>query len=300
MRIKEIQLHFQKIFSQRKLVGFLFVLPGLVFFVIFFFYPVINAIYISFTRWNLFTSKQFVGLGNFVELFQDSDFLQSFKVTGYFSLGTCLLLWITSLSLALLINSNLKFTKLFQIFYFVPSILSLTVVTIVWSYMYRRLGLINMFLKAVFDISSIPWLSSSKYALLSITIMMVWCWAGYYMIIFLAGLRGIPFTLYEAAKIDGANWWHTLIRITFPLLKPTFLFISIVSVMACLQAFAPFLLMTSGGPGSSTRVMTLKIYGDAFFRLRMGRAAAESMILFLIMFIFSLIQIRVFKSEVTY
>ncbi len=267
---------------------------------IFFFYPVINAIYISFTRWNLFTSKQFVGLGNFVELLQDPDFLQSFKVTGYFSLGTCLLLWITSLSLALLINSNLKFTKLFQIFYFVPSILSLTVVTIVWSYMYRRLGLINMFLKAVFDISSIPWLSSSKYALLSITIMMVWCWAGYYMIIFLAGLRGIPFTLYEAAKIDGANWWHTLIRITFPLLKPTFLFISIVSVMACLQAFAPFLLMTSGGPGSSTRVMTLKIYGDAFFRLRMGRAAAESMILFLIMFIFSLIQIRGFKSEVTY
>jgi len=300
LRIKEIQLLFQKIFSQRKLVGFLFVLPGLVFFMIFFFYPVINAIYISFTRWNLFTSKQFVGLGNFVELFQDPDFLQSFKVTGYFSLGTCLLLWITSLSLALLINSNLKFTKLFQIFYFVPSILSLTVVTIVWSYMYRRLGLINMFLKAVFDISSIPWLSSSKYALLSITIMMVWCWAGYYMIIFLAGLRGIPFTLYEAAKIDGANWWHTLIRITFPLLKPTFLFISIVSVMACLQAFAPFLLMTSGGPGSSTRVMTLKIYGDAFFRLRMGRAAAESMILFLIMFIFSLIQIRVFKSEVTY
>lgn len=300
MRIKEIQLLFQKIFSQRKLVGFLFVLPGLVFFMIFFFYPVINAIYISFTRWNLFTSKQFVGLGNFVELFQDPDFLQSFKVTGYFSLGTCLLLWITSLSLALLINSNLKFTKLFQIFYFVPSILSLTVVTIVWSYMYRRLGLINMFLKAVFDISSIPWLSSSKYALLSITIMMVWCWAGYYMIIFLAGLRGIPFTLYEAAKIDGANWWHTLIRITFPLLKPTFLFISIVSVMACLQAFAPFLLMTSGGPGSSTRVLTLKIYGDAFFRLRMGRAAAESMILFLIMFIFSLIQIRVFKSEVTY
>lgn len=300
MRIKEIQLLFQKIFSQRKLVGFLFVLPGLVFFMIFFFYPVINAIYISFTRWNLFTSKQFVGLGNFVELFQDPDFLQSFKVTGYFSLGTCLLLWITSLSLALLINSNLKFTKLFQIFYFLPSILSLTVVTIVWSYMYRRLGLINMFLKAVFDISSIPWLSSSKYALLSITIMMVWCWAGYYMIIFLAGLRGIPFTLYEAAKIDGANWWHTLIRITFPLLKPTFLFISIVSVMACLQAFAPFLLMTSGGPGSSTRVMTLKIYGDAFFRLRMGRAAAESMILFLIMFIFSLIQIRVFRSEVTY
>lgn len=300
MRIKKIQLLFQKIFSQRKLVGFLFVLPGLVFFMIFFFYPVVNAIYISFTRWNLFTSKQFVGLGNFVELFQDPDFLQSFKVTGYFSLGTCLLLWITSLSLALLINSNLKFTKLFQIFYFVPSILSLTVVTIVWSYMYRRLGLINMFLKAVFDISSIPWLSSSNYALLSIIIMMVWCWAGYYMIIFLAGLRGIPFTLYEAAKIDGANWWHTLIRITFPLLKPTFLFISIVSVMACLQAFAPFLLMTSGGPGSSTRVMTLKIYGDAFFRLRMGRAAAESMILFLIMFIFSLIQIRVFKSEVTY
>lgn len=300
MRIKETQLLFQKIFSQRKLVGFLFVLPGLVFFMIFFFYPVINAIYISFTRWNLFTPKQFVGLGNFVELFQDPDFLQSFKVTGYFSVGTCLLLWITSLSLALLINSNLKFTKLFQIFYFVPSILSLTVVTIVWSYMYRRLGLINMSLKAVFDISSIPWISSSNYALLSIIIMMVWCWTGYYMIIFLAGLRGIPFTLYEAAKIDGANWWHTLIRITFPLLKPTFLFISIVSVMACLQAFAPFLLMTSGGPGSSTRVMTLKIYGDAFFRLRMGRAAAESMILFLIMFIFSLIQIRVFKSEVTY
>ena len=300
MRTKELQLLFQNVFSQRKLVGFLFVLPGLIFFVVFFFYPVVNAIYVSFTKWNLFTPKQFVGLGNFVELFQDLDFLQCFKATAYFSLGTSLLLWITSLSLALLINSNLKFTKLFQTFYFIPSILSLTVVAIVWSYMYRRLGLINMFLKAVFNISSVPWLASSNYALLSIVIMMVWCWIGYYMIIFLAGLRGIPFTLYEAAKIDGANWWHTLLRITLPLLKPTFLFISIISVMACLQAFAPFLLMTSGGPGNSTKVITLKIYEDAFFRLRMGRAAAESMILFLIMLIFSLIQIRVFKSEVTY
>ena len=300
MQIKELQLLFQNAFSQKKLVGFLFVLPGLIFFVVFFFYPVVNAIYISFTKWNLFTPKQFVGLGNFGELFQDSDFLQSFKVTGYFSLGTCLLLWITSLSLALLINSNLKLTKLFQTFYFIPSVLSLTVVAIVWSYMYRRLGLINMFLKAVFNISSVPWLASSNYALLSIVIMMVWCWIGYYMIIFLAGLRAIPFTLYEVAKIDGANWWQTLIRITLPLLKPTFLFISIISVMACLQAFAPFLLMTSGGPGSSTKVITLKIYEDAFFRLRMGRAAAESMILFLIMLVFSLIQIRVFKSEVTY
>ena len=300
MRIKKLQLFFKSAFSKRKLWGFLFVLPGLIFFLLFFFYPIVNAIYISFTRWNIFGPKQFLGLGNFMELFHDPDFWNSFKVTSFFTLGTCIFLWITSLTLALLINSNLKFTNLSKIFYFIPSILSITVVSLVWSYMYRRLGLINMFLKSIFNISSIPWLASSKYALLSMVIMIIWHLGGYYMIIFLAGMQGIPITLYEAAKIDGANWWHELIKITLPLLKPTFLFISVISIISCMQAFAPFFVMTGGGPGNSTRALTLKIYEDAFLRLHMGRAAAQAMILFTIIFILSLIQTKIFKSEITY
>ena len=300
MEKKPVRILLRSVFSQRKLVGFLFVLPGLTFFFIFFFYPVLNAIIISFTRWDLFSPKQFVGLGNFIELFRDPDFGQALKVSCLFALGVCLSLWFVSLFLALLINNELRMVNLFKTVYFIPSILSLTVVAIIWAYMYRRLGMINMLLKALFNTSSIPWLSSSRYALLSIVIMMLWSWAGYYMIIFLSGLQAIPIDLYEVAKIDGANWWQRLRKITLPLLKPTFLFVSIISVIASLQAFAPFLLMTSGGPGNSTKVITLKIYEDAFFRLHMGRAAAQSMVLFVIMTIFSLVEFRLFRSEVTY
>jgi ABC-type sugar transport system permease subunit len=300
MLTRPVHIPLHSAFSKRKVVGFLFVLPGLTFFLVFFFYPILNAIVISFTKWDLFSPKQFVGLGNFAELFENPDFWQALRVSCFFALGVCLSLWLVSLLLALLVNSELRLLNLFKTIYFIPSILSLTVVAIVWAYMYRRLGMINMVLKAVFSVASIPWLSSSRYALLSIVIVMVWSWAGYYMIIFLAGLQAIPVDLYEVAKIDGANSWQRLVRITLPLLKPTFLFVCIMSVIASLQAFAPFLLMTSGGPGSSTKVITLKIYEDAFFRLHMGRAAAQSMVLFAIMTVFSVVQFRLFRSEASY
>jgi len=290
----------QRTFVRRKLVGFLFALPALTFFIVFFAYPVINGIYISLTKWSVFTPKQFIGVRNFVNLSHDPEFLQSLKITICFVVGTCLIIWIVPLILALLINTNLRFTKFFQTLYFIPSVLSLTVIAIVWTYMYRRLGLINGLLKFLLDISPVPWLESSKYALLSIIIVVGWSAIGYYMIIYLAGLRGIPTILYEAAKIDGANWWQMLTEITFPLLKPTFTFIFIISIISSLQVFPPFLLMTNGGPGTSTTVVSLKIYKDAFFRLNMGKAAAESMVLFLIMVILSLIQLRILKSEVTY
>lgn len=280
-----------------RLAGFLFVLPGLIFFLVFFLYPIITAIEVSFTRWNLFSPKQFVGLANYIGVFTDQGVLHAFKVSLLFALGVSVAIWVVSLLLALLVNSEVKAVGLFRTVYFLPSALSLTVIAIVWAYMYGRLGIINLLIRTVIPQASVPWLSNSRYALLSVVIMMVWTLAGYYMIIYLSGLQAIPLDLYEVAKIDGANWWQSLWKITLPLLKPTFLFVSIVSVVASLQAFAPFLLMTSGGPGNSTKVITLKIYDDAFFNQHMGKASAESMVLFAIMIVIALIQFRLLRSE---
>jgi multiple sugar transport system permease protein len=287
-------------YSRIRLAGFLFVLPGLLFFLLFFLYPILHAVRISFSHWDLFSPMTFTGLANYADLFSDSSAMESFRVTGVYALVFCLSMGLVPLVMALLLNARVRLGGFFQALYFVPSVLSLTVVSIVWQYLFRELGLLNMILKALCGVHPVPWLTSSRFALPSIVISMVWAAAGYSMIIFLAGLRSIPEELHEAAAIDGAGWWRSLRHVTFPLLKPTFLLVSVSSVIDSLQAFAPFFLMTSGGPGNSTRAITLKIYDDAFFRLNMGRASAASMILFVVMLAVSLLQIRLFRSEVSY
>ena len=285
--------------KKKSLAGFLFVVPALLFFIVFLAYPVVNAIYVSFTNWDLFSEMKFIGVGNYLELTKDSLFWKSLAVTIYFTVGTALGIWILSLLLALLMDFQLKFADVFQTLDFLPAIIPLAVNSVVWLYMFRRLGLVNITLNTLFGFT-LPWVRSSAWAMPSIIIVMVWTWTGYYMMIYLAGLKGTPDDLYEAARIDGASWLQYTLRITLPLLKPIFLFVSIISVMTCLQAFAPFQLMTEGGPGDSTRVLTFKIYQDAFFRFKMGRAAAQAMVLFVIVMAFALTQFRLLRGRSAY
>ena len=281
--------------QKRSLAGFLFVLPALFFFIIFLAYPVGNAIYVSFTDWDLFLDKKFIGVRNYVELSKDHLFWNSLAVTLYFAVGTAICIWILSLLMALLIDSQRTFSPFFRTIYFLPAIIPLAVNSVVWLYLFRRLGLVNIVLDSLFGFT-LPWVRSSAWAMPAIIVVMVWTWAGYYMMIYLAGLKSIPPELHEAARIDGASWLQYTLRITLPLLKPMFLFVSILSVMNSLQAFAPFDLMTEGGPGDATRVLTFKIYQDAFFRFKMGRAAAQAMALFLIVMAFAGVQLRLWRE----
>ena len=281
--------------QKKSFAGFLFVVPALSFFIIFLAYPVANAIYVSFTDWDLFSQMKFIGASNYVELSKDPLFWNSLAVTVYFTVGTAMCIWILSLLLALLMDSQRKFSGFFGTVYFLPAIIPLAVNSVVWLYLFRRLGLVNTVLNSLFGFT-LPWVRSSMWAMPSIIIVMVWTWAGYYMMIYLAGLKSIPPELHDAARIDGANWVQYTLRITLPFLKPMFLFVSILSVMNSLQAFAPFELMTEGGPGDATRVLTFKIYQDAFFRFKMGRAAAQAMVLFLIVMAFAGAQLRLWRD----
>lgn len=292
------QLYPKSISAKRSATGLLYILPALLFFLMFFIYPITNAIYISFTNWNFIAPKHFIGLRNYIELFQSSDFMHSLRVSFYYAFGVTIPLWILSLGLALLIDNKVRFTRFFQTIYFIPSIISLTVAFSIGQYMFQRLGLINGILHFL-NIPSIPWLSKGSYALAAIIITSIWQASGYYMIIFLAGLQGIPNVYYEAAKIDGADWYHILIKITLPLLRPTFLFVVIVSIIQAFQGFTQFYVMTGGGPGTATKALPLKIYDDAFLRFQMGKATAEAMILLLIMMVLTIIQLKIFRKEVS-
>ena len=288
----------KSISARMSVTGLLYVSPALLFFLVFFIYPITNAVYISFTDWNFITPKHFIGLRNYIKLFQSVDFIHSLGISFYYAFGVTIPLWMLSLGLALLIDSKVRFTRFFQTIYFIPSIISLTVASLIGQYMFQRLGLINGMLHLL-NIPSIPWLSKGVYALSAIIITSIWQASGYYIIIFLAGLQGIPNVYYEAAKVDGANWYHSLIKITLPLLKPSFLFVFIISIIQAFQGFTQFFVMTGGGPGAATKALPLKIYEDAFLHFQMGKATAEAMILFLIMMVISIIQLKLFGKEVS-
>ncbi len=285
--------------ARLKLVGFLFVLPALAFFLVFFLYPVGQAVWVSFTQWNLFTPQIFVGLQNYTSLFADPLFLNALRVTVTFGVVTTLVLCLVSFGLALLIDRPWRFMDAFQTLYFLPSVLPLAVIAILWGYMFDNLGFVNDLLRG-FSGVSVPFLTNADIALYSIVFAQVWAAAGYYMVLFKAGLQAIPSTFYDAARIDGAGGLQIIRHVTLPLLRPTLFFVITISVIGTFQQFDLIYLMTSGGPGYSTQVLTYRIYLDAFFNLRMGWATAESMVLFIIMFGLTMVQARVFRTDYTY
>jgi ABC-type sugar transport system permease subunit len=285
--------------TRLKLVGLLFVLPALAFFLVFFLYPVGQAVWVSFTTWNLFSPQIFVGLRNYINIFSDPLFLNALRVTVTFGFLTTAILCLVSMGLALLVDRSLRFINLSQTLYFLPSVLPLAVVAILWGYMLDNLGFVNDLLRSLVH-AGMPFLTSSDVALYSIVFTQVWAAAGYFMVLFKAGLQAIPTTFYDAAKIDGAGGLQIIWHITLPLLRPTLFFVITLLLITTFQQFDLFYLMTSGGPGTSTQAVTFRIYLDAFFNLRMGWATAESMVLFVIMLVMTLIQARVFRTDFTY
>lgn len=277
-----------------------FLAPSIAHLTIFVVTPIVFAAYLSLHRWDIVvTEKPFVGLGNFVEMFNDANFWNALKNTLVYSLNVPLGM-VVSLSVALLMNRAFKTVNILRALYFLPSVTSFVAIALVWMWIYHpRFGMANAVLSAV-GLPPLPWLNSEETAMFSVIIFSIWLGLGYQMVIFLAGLQGIPEDLHDAARIDGANERQRFWAITLPLLKPTTFFVLVTSLIASFQVFTSIYVMTAGGPTRSTDVFVYHIYQAAWEQLRMGYASAMSWVLFVIIMIATWIQFRLMGREVEY
>jgi len=275
-----------------------FLAPALIAIGVFFFIPVIAAFLMSFTDFDIYSLSswqyaRFIGLKNYVQLVEDPLFWKALKNTLYFLLVGGPLSIAVSLGAALLLQSKLvKFKSFFRLIYFAPVVTTLVAVAVVWRFIYHpRFGLLNYLLSLV-GISPVDWLGDPQWAMPAIILMAVWKNFGYNMIIFIAGLQNIPQELYEAASIDGASTLQQFRSITLPMLAPTTLFISIITMIGYFQLFAEPYVMTQGGPLNSTLSIVLLMYQQGFRWWNMGYSAALAFVLFAFIFAASLLQTR--------
>jgi multiple sugar transport system permease protein len=282
--------------------GVAFVVPSIVFFSLFNFYPILNALYTSFFKKKILSlnAPDLIWLENYRYLLQSSSFWNSIRATAVFTVGTFVPLLIASLLFAVLISSVKKGNKFYQMAFYSPAVLSSVVSAAIWLLIFDPRGLANQWVNVLLNSWGVDhnWLADGTMVQISTMLVYFWKYIGYFVIIFIAGLASIPATLYEAARIDGATGWQEFWRITFPLLKPTVVLVSIMSMLQCLKTFGiQYLFTQSGAPQGPINVITMNIYNTGIRDHRIGRASAMSIILFVIMLFFTWLQFRTSKSD---
>ena len=292
--------------KKQSLWGFIFVCPAILFFSVFSFYPILNALYTSFfdKRVLSLAAPPFVGLGNYIYLFTSriSGFWNSMRATFVFTLGTFIPLLVFSLVWAVFLTqgSSRRRRGFFQIAYYTPAVLSSVVAAAIWKLMFDPRGLANQWVNILFMSPGVDhlWLADSIMVQFSTMIVYFWKYIGYFVILFITGLSSIPPAIYEAATIDGASKWQAFWRITLPLLRPTVVLVSIMAMLQCLKTFSTQYLFTqAGAPQAPVNVITLNIYRTGITNQRIGRASAMSIILFVMMLVFTWLQFRFSKSD---
>ena len=258
--------------------------------------PLVSTIKLSFYDWNLIKAfKPFVGLKNYVRLFNDKLFILALRNTAIFAFATVLIGIVLSLALAVALNKPGKMNGFYQTVYFLPVITPMVPVSVVWKWIYDPgYGLLNYFL-SFFGIKPIGWLMYPNIALISIIIMCIWKAVGYNMIMFLVGLKNIPSQYYEAAAIDGANGWEIFRSITLPLLRPIIMYVFVTSTIEGFNIFTPVYVMTTGSqgaPGNAVRTLVFNIYEEGFRYFKMGYASSQAVVLLLIVLGLTLIQLK--------
>jgi multiple sugar transport system permease protein len=283
--------------------GFWFAMPALSLIALFFVVPVMAALALSFTDFDLyvlgdFSTLRFVGPGNYLRILHDPLFWLALQNTLYFVLIGGSLSVVFSLAVALLVNHGVvRLMGLFRTLLFLPVVTTLVAVAVVWRYLYhQRYGALNWLLEQ-FGIGPIDWLGDAHWAMPAIILMAIWKNFGFNMIIFIAGLQSIPERLYEAARLDGAGSWAQFRYITLPLLFPTFLFVSVITMIGCFQLFAEPYLMTQGGPSNHTLSLGLLMFNEGFRWWNMGYASALAFVLFSIILLVALIQARLGRER---
>jgi ABC-type sugar transport system permease subunit/ABC-type glycerol-3-phosphate transport system substrate-binding protein len=279
-------------------IGFL--APSLLHLSVFILTPIIFAAYLSVHRWDVVVpDKPFVGFDNFREMLSDEYFWNALKNTLVYTLNVPIGMAI-SLAVALLMNRKFKGVALLRALYFLPSVTSFVAIALVWMWIYHPTFGVANFLFRLVGLGPLAWLNSTDTAMISVMIFSIWLGLGYQMIVFLAGLQGIPEELHDAARIDGSGSWNRFWHITLPLLKPTTFFILITSLISSFQVFTSIFVMTAGGPVRSTDVIVYHIYQSAWEQLRMGYASAMSWVLFVIIVFATWIQFRLMGKQIEY
>ena len=259
----------------------------------------LSAFHYSFYKWNMISESKYVGLKHYIRMFGDRRFWNSYITTLHFTLISVFIIIILSFLLALLFQENIMFKNAFQSAIFLPVILTMVAIAVVWQFMFQSTGVFSNIFLDIFGIN-IKWLTSKSVTPYSMILVNVWKITGYYMIIFIAGLLNIPNTFYEAAKVDGTSYLQRLFYITIPLMKNTFILAFVSGVIFSFAAFPQQYVMTEGGPARSTEVLALLIYKQAFEFTKFGYSSAISVAFFLTLLVFSLIQFKIFKSETDY
>lgn len=270
--------------------GYLFILPNFLGFVLFMLVPIVMALVFSFTNYDVISQMDFVGISNYVGLFTDDQFITSLINTLWFAVLTVPAGVILSLLLAVLFNRQVKGISVFRTFVFIPVITSMVAISLIWSMLYEDNGGLLNTLLGMMGLGPVHWLTDTNVAMISIAIMSIWKGLGYNMTIFLAGLQGVPAELYEAATIDGANSVQKFFKVTVPMIGPTTYFVTLMSLIGSLQVFDQVWIMTQGGPVDATKTVAMYLYQYGFQFYKMGYACAAAYVLFILVFIVSLIQ----------
>jgi putative chitobiose transport system permease protein len=275
----------------RTLTPYVFLLPALLILAVSSFWPVLQAIYLSFTDYDIIGSPNFIGLKNYEQLWKDQLFWKVLFNTLIYMVVAVPSLVILPLFLAILVNQKLRGIQFFRAAYYVPVIVSVVVAGIAWKWIYAENGLLNYF-TSIFSSVKIPWLTNSSTAIFAIIAVTIWKGLGYYMVIYLAGLQTIPQDLYEAAAIDGSDGWRKHVDITIPLLKPYITLVTVISAIAAMKVFEEVYVMSRGGPANSSKTIVYYLYEKGFSSLEMGYASAIGVVLFVVVFVLSVLSVR--------
>lgn len=285
-----------------KLTPYLFVLPMVVGLLVFRLGPVVVAFMAGFTKWNIQTAPELLGLANYGEAINSEIFWQVSKNTLIFTLIYVPGVMILALVMAVMVNQKIRGIAFFRGLYFLPYITAMVAVAMVWRWIFAtRFGILNFVLSSVFQIADPPaWLADRAWALLALVIVAIWKHAGFQMLVFLAGLQSIPNFLYEAAAIDGANRRTQFFKITLPLLSPVTFFVFIITVIDAFKTFDVTYAMTGGGPNYASTTLAYSIYQNAFVYGRMGYASALAMLLLVFVGVTALVSFKLKDRMVEY
>ncbi len=281
----------------RDLVGYLYIAPAFLVVGTFFLCPLGLLIWMALNDWPLLGSPHFQGFKNFVTLFQDTTFWESFWFTAKYALVITPAIFVPAYGLALIVNSRTRGTGIFRTIYFLPVVIGLGTASLLWVWLLNdQVGILHQIL-VHWGILREPALANGGTAFFAVIVMVVWKTVGFTMVLLLVGMQAIPDDLYEAARIDGATWWKQQVRITFPLLRPTFALALILSLVGSFLAFDQFYIMTGGGPHNSTITVVYWIYRASFTYFKLGYGAAMSLVLMAALTLLSACQLVVLRPR---
>ncbi len=281
----------------KKYIPYLFLLPAFVLLAVFFFIPFIDTILLSFKDFSTdIYNPDFVGICNYIQLFKSKEFYITLSNTFLFLIMVVPILAILPLIVAIFINQKIKGINIYKVLIYLPVVISIVVVAIAFKWLYAQQGILN-YLAELFGLSPIGWLTDTKFALLSVAIVTIYKGIGYYMMIYLSALIGVPKDLYEAADIDGAGEIKKHLTVTIPHIMPTIALVVIISSISALKVFTEIYVMTKGGPLNSTKTIVYYIYERAFENLDLSMASAASVVLLFVILIFSIINITCFENK---